>query len=347
MSDRTDGSMRIQRALARAGVASRRHAETLVSAGRVTVNGAPATIGQSVDPRRDRVAVDGTPVDLSAVSEGAGTWVVLNKPAGFVTTRTDPEGRRTVFELAPDVPGLTYVGRLDYLTEGLLLLTTDGEAAHRLTHPSAQVERTYVATVRGNAGAAAGRLAREGVELEDGLVLPSEVEARPLGHGHWELELTIAEGRNREVRRICDALGLEVHKLVRTRFGPVRLGALASGTTRGLTTRERDLLAALVRETDVHGAAHEAARREARTPVPAPTPAPGRGGRGDAAKPARPRDRDRGHAPARPGGRSVVRSERGERGADRTRPSAGARGGAGRPGGAKGRDGQRRGRPRT
>ena len=153
---------------------------------------------------------------------------------------------RTVFELVKDAPGLTYVGRLDYLTEGLLLLTTDGEAAHRLTHPSTEVERTYVATVRGNAGAAV-RALREGVELEDGLVTPTEVAARSLGRGHWELELTIAEGRNREVRRLCDAVGLEVEKLVRTRFGPVRLGALEPGKARPLTTRERDLLGALGR----------------------------------------------------------------------------------------------------
>lgn len=232
--------MRIQRALARAGVASRRKADALVAAGRVTVNGAVAAVGQVVNPARDEIRLDGQPVSRPT----AATWIVLNKPAGVMTTRADPEGRRTVFDLVPDVPGLTYVGRLDYLTEGVLLLTTDGAAANALTHPRHEVERTYVATVRGNAGAAVRRAAR-GVPLDDGIVRPRDVSATPLGKGRWTLELTIAEGRHREVRRLCEALGLEVDRLVRTRFGPVTLGALAPGATRTLSRRERDVIAAL------------------------------------------------------------------------------------------------------
>jgi len=142
------------------------------------------------------------------------------------------------------VPGLTYVGRLDYLTEGVLLLTTDGAAAHVLMHPSSEIERTYVATVRGDA-AAAVRRARRGVQLEDGLVVPHAMEAAPLGQGQWELTVTIAEGKNREVRRLCKALDLFVDRLVRTRFGPVTLGTLAPGTTRALTARERSIIQAL------------------------------------------------------------------------------------------------------
>jgi len=228
--------MRIQRALARAGVASRRHAEELVAAGRVAVNGATAHIGQSVDPSHDQITVDGRRIGAVA-SAARATWLVLHKPAGVMTTRSDPEGRRTVFDLVPPVPGLTYVGRLDYLTEGVLLLTTDGDAAHRLTHPSREIERVYVAYVRGDAASAA-REARAGVELEDGRVLPRAVEIRPLGKGRWEFEVTIAEGRSREIRRLCEALGLEVDRLVRVRFGPVSLGRLSAGSTRQLTPKE-------------------------------------------------------------------------------------------------------------
>jgi pseudouridine synthase len=233
--------MRIQRALARAGVASRRHAEELVAAGRVTVNGVVARIGQSVVPGRDRILVDGSPVGAPP----SLVWLVLHKPAGVMTTRSDPQGRRTVFDLVPDVPGLVYVGRLDYLTEGVLLLTTDGSAAHALTHPSHVIERTYVATVRGDAQAAA-RAVRQGVVLDDGPVHARQAQARRGPGGAWELELTIAEGRNREVRRLCTALDLQVERLVRTRFGPVQLGTLPAGASRAPTTRELTAIQALV-----------------------------------------------------------------------------------------------------
>jgi 23S rRNA pseudouridine2605 synthase len=232
--------MRIQRALARAGILSRRKAEELVANGRVTVNGVPAQVGQSVDPDRDVIMVDGDRIDAPAPLE----WFVLHKPAGVITSRNDPEGRRTVFDLVPKRPGLTYVGRLDYLTEGVLLLTTDGAAAHRLTHPSRQIERTYVASVLGD-GEGAAEQARFGVELEDGLVRPKKIRAEKLGRSRWELTITIAEGRNREVRRLCEALGLEVDRLVRVKFGPVELGDLAVGKVRSLTKVEVKALAKL------------------------------------------------------------------------------------------------------
>ncbi len=236
--------MRVQRALARAGIASRRKAEELIAAGRVTVNGEVAMIGQVVDPGSDKILVDGRRVGAPPRT----VWLMLNKPTGVVTTRRDPGGRKTVFDLVEDHPGLTYVGRLDYLTEGVLLLTTDGAAAHGLTHPSHEVERTYVATVRGDAIAAA-REAMRGIELEDGTARPSAVNATAIpGRRHYEFQVTLTEGRHHEVRRICAALGLEVERLVRTTFGPIRLGSLASGASRPLNKRETDLLTSLVKQ---------------------------------------------------------------------------------------------------
>jgi 23S rRNA pseudouridine2605 synthase len=233
--------MRLQRALARAGVASRRHSEELIAAGRVTVNGRVAQIGQSVDPEHDEIRVDG-----KAILAPAGpVWIMLHKPAGVMTTRSDPRGRQTVFDLVDDVPGLTYVGRLDYMTEGLLLLTTDGSGANRLTHPSGEVERTYVAIVRGDAESAA-RMARRGVDLDDGPVQPLAVSTRSLGGGLHEFEVTIAEGRKREVRRLCKALGLTVERLIRVRFGPIELGDLPVGKSRRLTPKELVQLSAVL-----------------------------------------------------------------------------------------------------
>jgi 23S rRNA pseudouridine2605 synthase len=240
--------MRIQRALARAGIASRRHAEVLVANGQVQVNGLVARTGQVVDPARDRITVDGVLVTAPAMTPGAAIWLALHKPAGVMTTAADPAGRRTVFDCLPPAqraPGLTYVGRLDYLTEGVLVLTTDGDAAHRLTHPSRQIPRTYVATVQGDVAQAVHAI-RRGVMLDDGIVRARVDSTTPLGGARTAIQLTIAEGRTREVRRLCDAVGLTVDKLVRTRFGPVHLGSLPVGASRTLTAAERAAIGALV-----------------------------------------------------------------------------------------------------
>jgi 23S rRNA pseudouridine2605 synthase len=233
--------MRIQRALARAGVTSRRKAEELVTAGRVSVNGTVAILGQTVNPSLDAITVDGKRIGAPP----AFTWIVFNKPLGVMSTKSDPEGRKTVFDYMPDIPGLTYVGRLDFLTEGVLLLTNDGAAAHALTHPSSEVERVYVVTVTGDAYDAAGH-AMEGVQLDDGLARATRAEVRKLGRDRWELELVLTEGKKREVRRMCAAMGLAVERLVRTRYGPVSLGDLATASSRPLTPKEKQGIAKLV-----------------------------------------------------------------------------------------------------
>ena len=226
-------AMRLQRALARAGVASRRAAEILISEGHVRVNGVVAELGVSADPDQDVITVKGR-----RVQQAQTAWILLNKPVGHVVTRRDTQRRPTVFELVPDVPGLTYVGRLDVLTAGLLLLTTDGEAANQLTHPRFRVERTYRAFVRG----------RSPEWIRKALRHPIPVGGRPVdiirhrvqsGRGaSVQLTLVLGEGRNRIVRRVCEALGLGVDQLVRVSHGPIQLGHLAPGKWRYLTTNE-------------------------------------------------------------------------------------------------------------
>lgn len=228
--------MRLQRALARAGVTSRRKAEELIRAGRVRVDGTVATLGMSVDPGRQQVSVDGRsvrPVPL--------TWIALNKPVGYVVSRGDPEGRQTVYELLPKVPGLTYVGRLDVMTSGLLLLTTDGGAAHRLMHPRFAVPRTYRLRAHGVAAAALRRALAHPPVIDGRAVALLGFRVRPVEKS-VELELTLAEGRYRLVRRLADVLGLKVEWLHRVSYGPVQLGRLPEGKCRPLTTREVDAI---------------------------------------------------------------------------------------------------------
>ena len=228
--------MRLQRALARAGVTSRRKAEELIRTGRVRVDGAVATIGMSVDPGRQRVSVDGRAVHPGATGR-SGTWLALNKPVGYVVSRSDPEGRRTVFDLLPRVPGLVYVGRLDVMTSGLLLFTTDGGAAHRLTHPRFAVPRTYWLRAHG----------RPVEEVRGALTRPPAIDGRPVRvvdfrvrpvNRSVEVEVTLAEGRQRIVRRLAEAMGLKVEWLHRVAYGPVRLGRLAEGKYRRLAAHE-------------------------------------------------------------------------------------------------------------
>jgi 23S rRNA pseudouridine2605 synthase len=229
--------MRLQRALARAGVASRRAAEELIEAGRVRVDGAVATLGMKVDPERQSITVGGRRVALKP-----RRWLAFHKPLGVVTTADDEAGRRTVLDFIADPAGLTYVGRLDVMTTGLLLLTTDGEAVHRLTHPKYRVPRRYTALVHGRTTAEVEQAVRRKVVVDGRPVTPSEVRVRPGHEGRSIVDVTLTEGRNRIVRRWAEAMGLKVERLARLSYGPVRLGDLKPGEYRPLTPREETAL---------------------------------------------------------------------------------------------------------
>ncbi len=238
--------MRLQRALARAGVASRRAAEDLIRAGRVRVNGRVAELGASVDTDTDVITVGGRRIRVARI-----VWLAFHKPVGCVVTRRDTRGRPTVFEMLPNIPGLTYVGRLDYMTAGLLLLTTDGEAANRLMHPRYGVERTYRAVVHGRSLDAIRRSLSRPVVIDRRPVRLVRVRVQQGrgggggGGGSADLTLTLAEGRHRIIRRLCDRLGLKVERLIRLSHGPIRLGRLPVGKWRYLSRRELQELGAL------------------------------------------------------------------------------------------------------
>ena len=233
-----DGSTgeRLQKVLAQRGYGSRRVSEELIAAGRVRVNGQVARLGWRVLVDHDLVEVDGHPV---SVKPGLVHYL-LNKPAGVVTTAKDTHGRPTVMELVPAEPRVFPVGRLDADTEGLLLLTNDGELAHRLTHPSFGVDKEYLAQVTRPLNPGALRRLREGVELEDGRTAPAEASQPAPGL----VRITIHEGRNRQVRRMLDAVGHPVERLVRVRIGPISDRRLPPGQWRSLTPDERRALEA-------------------------------------------------------------------------------------------------------
>ena len=230
MADMSSEGERLQKVLARAGYGSRRACEELIEEGRVTVDGEVAQLGRRVDARTQRVEVDRVPVSASPDL----VYYLLNKPAGVVTTASDTHGRPTVVELVPDEPRVFSVGRLDAETEGLLLLTNDGDLAHRLTHPSFGIDKEYLAEIDGRPSAAdVGRL-RRGVELDDGITAPAKVTLLDA----TVLRITIHEGRNRQVRRMCEAVGHPVTRLVRTRIGPIVDRRLRPGEWRTLSAAE-------------------------------------------------------------------------------------------------------------
>lgn len=222
---------RLQKVIARAGIASRRRAEELIASGRVRVNGQVVTeLGVRVDPATDRVEVDGRPVVFPRL-----VYLMLHKPRGVVTTLRDPQGRATVLDLVPGVPERLFpVGRLDYDSEGLLVLTNDGELAHRLMHPSFEVVKVYRVCVAGKVTGAALKRLREGVMLDDGMTAPARVQVLSRREDGTWLEIGIHEGRNRQVRRMAKAVGLSVRRLIRIAYGPLRLGNLPPGKFRFL-----------------------------------------------------------------------------------------------------------------
>jgi len=229
--------MRLQRALARAGVASRRAAETLIELGVVRVDGRVAALGSKVDPVRQTITVRG-----KRVAQKPRKWLAFHKPLGVVTTANDEEGRRTVYDLVPRGQGLTYVGRLDVMTTGLLLLTTDGEAVQRLTHPKYRVPRRYTALVHGLPTAEVVKAVTRRVVVEGRPVEPLAVRVRPGVAGRSIVDLTLAEGRKNIVRRWAAELDLKVERLARLQYGPVRLGDLPVGKWRELTPQEERAL---------------------------------------------------------------------------------------------------------
>ena len=221
---------RLQKVLARVGYGSRRTCEALIAGGRVTVNGEVAVLGRRVDVDRDFIAVDRAPV---GVLPGL-VYYLLNKPAGVVTTADDPQGRPSVLELVPATPRVFSVGRLDRQTEGLLVLTNDGAFAQLLAHPSFGVEKEYLAELKSVPGPGALRNLRQGVLLDGEMTAPARVAAVSPG----VIRIVIHEGRNRQVRRMCDAVGHPVARLVRTRIGPITDRSLRPGTWRQLEVSE-------------------------------------------------------------------------------------------------------------
>lgn len=237
MSSLEEGDgVRLQKVLAQAGIGSRRVCEDLIERHRVRVNGEVAVLGRRVDPETDVVEVNGAQIGVKA----GLVHYLLNKPTGTITTASDTHGRPTVTEIVPAEPRVFPVGRLDADSEGLLILTNDGDLTHRLTHPSFGVDKEYLVSVEGEPHRGAIRRLREGVELDDGITMPAKVALLDANL----LRITIHEGRNRQIRRMCDSVGFPVVRLVRTRIGTLTDRTLAPGAWRPL---EQDEVRALER----------------------------------------------------------------------------------------------------
>ncbi|QJW44409.1 rRNA pseudouridine synthase [bacterium BFN5] len=232
---------RLQKVISQAGVASRREAENFIKAGRVTVNGAVVTeLGTKVQAGKDRVAVDG-----KLLKSEENVYIMLNKPKGVITTVKDPGDRQTVIDYLKDIPQRVYpVGRLDYNTEGLLLLTNDGELTHALIHPSHVIYKTYIAKVKGIPSEEKLDLLRVGIKLADGVTAPAKIHMVEIDRekNSATLEFTIHEGKNRQIRRMCEAIGYPIRQLKRTKFACLTLSGLRRGQYRFLSANELEEL---------------------------------------------------------------------------------------------------------
>lgn len=231
----TDGKVRLQKFLAECGVASRRKSEELIDAGKVKVNGRVASIGDKVHPKKDTVTVNGKKI----VKQKSNTYIMLHKPRGFITTMNDEMDRKCVAELIKDVPGRVFpVGRLDRDSEGMLLFTNDGEFANALTHPTRHVSKTYRVTVRPSISEEQITALTNGIIIEDRKTAPAEVRIVTKEENRVVLEIILYEGRNRQIRKMCEEIGLEVARLKRIAVGSIKLGMLKQGDWRHLTEDE-------------------------------------------------------------------------------------------------------------
>jgi 23S rRNA pseudouridine2605 synthase len=226
---------RLQKIISAHGIASRRKAEELITQGRVTVNGVAAHLGDSADPETDEIAIDGAPIR----QKDRPVYIALNKPKGYVTTMSDDRGRPTVAELVADVGVRVYpVGRLDMDSEGLLILTNDGDFANRAAHPGGETSKTYIVTVTGTDIPASAAKMTEPMDIDGYIISPAQVEVISVESGTGHLSVTIHEGRNRQVRKMCGKCGLSVKRLVRISEGGVKLGNIPVGKWRNLTDDE-------------------------------------------------------------------------------------------------------------
>ena len=243
-----DNMVRLQKYLSDCGVASRRKSEELIEQGKVRVNGKVASIGEKIDPKHDTITVSGKKI----VRQKTHTYIMLHKPRGFITTMSDEMDRKCVAQLIQDVPARVYpVGRLDRDSEGLLLFTNDGAFANAMTHPSKHVPKTYRVTVRPSITQEQLTALTQGVIIDDGVTAPAEVRVITKEENRVVLEIILYEGRNRQIRKMCEALGLEVARLRRTAIGSVKLGMLKQGDWRELTeeeVRKLQLAAGMIRD---------------------------------------------------------------------------------------------------